>query len=153
MMIVLLPNHKYDTAKNILALQQQSYYTEALLIDNFDIPALNETVEAIRSSKETFIGYFVEGELRAFIAYEYQEKKLQITRLVVHPDFFRRGFASYLLKYLLNQHLDTLIYACTSEKNQPAIDLYHSFGFAITRTFSLSDGHPMVVLERHSSYD
>lgn len=151
-MIVQLSNHKYETAKSILALQQQSYYTEAVLIDNFDIPALNETVEAIRSSKETFVGYFVEGELRALIAYEHQEKKLQTTRLVVHPDFFRRGFASYLMKYLLNHHLDTLIYAHTSEKNQPAIDLYHSFGFVISRKFNLPDGHPMVVLERYSSY-
>jgi ribosomal protein S18 acetylase RimI-like enzyme len=60
---------------------------------------------------------------------------------MVHPDHFRKGIATSLLKAL--EESEAAIRAmvvCTGADNTPAIQLYQRFGFKKVRNVTLPDG-------------
>lgn len=95
------------------------------------LPPMNDTVEDIQSSKETFIGFLHTDFLVGFIAYEHVCNTVVITRLAVDPALFNQGIASSLLQHVL--HLQTEMFEVTTgAENEPAIQLYQKHGFHIT---------------------
>lgn len=118
------------TAKEIIALQQKSYSIEAMLIGFNNIPPLKDNVSSIEKSNEAFYGYYIDEELVGLISYELEDNMLDICRVAVHPDYFRRGIGSELLKFVeeLNTQA-TKITVSTGFRNQPAIELYLKNGF------------------------
>lgn len=133
-MIHLLNHHQKEIAEQMLAVQLPAYQIEAELIRFNGIPQLNDTPQSLMSSDEIFIGYFERSKLAGFISFTETEELIDICRLVVHPDFFRKGIASSLLTYLLasKQSIQKVVVS-TGAKNTPAIQLYERFGFAKTK--------------------
>lgn len=129
-MIVELIHNDAGTAQRILDVQLPSYRIEAELIGFCDIPPLRDTLETIQCSGECFIGYAIHDKLTGFIAYELIEDAVEICRMVVHPDYFRRGIAKQLLAYLLaGAAAHKKVTVSTGDKNEPAKLLYRSLGF------------------------
>ncbi|MEI4771058.1 GNAT family N-acetyltransferase [Psychrobacillus sp. FJAT-51614] len=129
-MIQSLHHQEEKVAKEILEIQLPAYKIEAELIGFNGIPQLKDTIHNIMISKEIFVGYYDESQLTGFISFMITDGLIDICRLVVHPNFFRKGIASALLKYVLeikkeNQHIEV----STGAKNTPAIQLYERFGF------------------------
>ncbi|MEQ1724045.1 MAG: GNAT family N-acetyltransferase, partial [Pseudobdellovibrio sp.] len=79
-----------------LILQKESYEVEAGLIGSRNIPPLHETAEQLGESDEKFIGYYHKNILAGFIAVEEETPYLRISRLVVSPEYFRRGIGKTL---------------------------------------------------------
>lgn len=152
-MIVQLQHQNRETAEQIRDVQIPAYRVEADLIGFDGIPALHETTEQLMQSGETFYGYMKDGKLAGAIAYETDEgevhddhadheshlehakygAQINITRLVVHPDYFRQGIAGELLRYVFALHADAQQFAVhTGAKNRPAIHLYEKYGFTLT---------------------
>jgi ribosomal protein S18 acetylase RimI-like enzyme len=116
--------------EQILALQKASYSIEAALIGFDDLPPLKDTAATLQSCGETFYGYFVESELVGAIAYKRAGTLLDIHRMMVAPNFFRRGIAGKLLKFVQEKERDaTRIIVQTGAKNDPAKNLYVRYGF------------------------
>jgi ribosomal protein S18 acetylase RimI-like enzyme len=136
-------------AKDILVVQQAAYRQESLLIDYPNLPPLEETLEDIRDSRETFLAYYTENKLTGVLSYDIENETLTITRLVVHPDFARRGIGQSLLKEVLRHPAVKHFVVGTAEKNIPAIKLYKKHGFTITQKQTLPDGLVLVRLEKH----
>ncbi|REK71156.1 GNAT family N-acetyltransferase [Paenibacillus paeoniae] len=129
-MIEKLNHREPITAKAMLAVQLPAYRIEADIIGFDDIPPLRDTAETIMASEETFVGYWLEEELAGFISYELDEHQLGICRMVVHPQYFRRGIAKGLLSYVLTGAGEQKrITVSTGAKNEPAKALYRSFRF------------------------
>jgi ribosomal protein S18 acetylase RimI-like enzyme len=117
-------------ASQILELQRLSYRVEADLIGSDAIPGLQETLEQLQNCNETFYGFFEAQILCGAISFKLEHHTLDIHRLVVHPDHFRKGVAKSLLEFVLNLELKAeRCVVQTGALNLPAIGLYQKLGF------------------------
>jgi 8-oxo-dGTP pyrophosphatase MutT (NUDIX family)/GNAT superfamily N-acetyltransferase len=112
----------------VLELQRKSYIIEAELIGTDEIPPLKETFDQLQDCGETFIGCYIEGRLAGAISFKIEGKVIDIHRMMVHPDFFRRGIAGKLLSQL-EQFDCSQIIVSTGAENIPAVKLYEKLGF------------------------
>jgi len=133
MPIQLLDLQRDVIVQRVLAIQQASYAIEAALIGTFNIPTLHDTVESLQKSGEVFYGFWVDGEIAGLIACTYDGHTLDICRMAVHPDYFRRGIASALLTFVQAVSADVpRIIVATGSRNKPAKKLYMQHGFVQT---------------------
>ncbi|WP_347551932.1 GNAT family N-acetyltransferase [Pseudalkalibacillus hwajinpoensis] len=134
-MIKLLDHKNKSIADSILGIQIPAYRKEADIIHYHDIPELHETVSSIVSSKETFIGCYREDHLAGVLSYELDIDVIRICRLVVHPDYFRKGIGRELLEDLVLQNKRKQIEVSTGAENHPAVEMYKRFDFqAVSRS-------------------
>lgn len=124
----------------ILSTQQAAYQVEAELIQACDIPTLNETIESIRNCNETFIGIYKKEKLAGFLSYMQNTNEITISRLAVHPSFFRQGIASKLLNQVLNKTGITRWKVTTGKANIPAIRCYEKQGFQLDEELLTKEG-------------
>ncbi len=115
-------------AAEILELQRKSYRMEADLIGSDEIPPLKETFEQLQNCGETFLGCYIDGSLAGAVSFKKDGEVMDIHRMMVHPDFFRRGIARKLIAYLEQQNFSEIIVS-TGAANAPAIKLYEKLGF------------------------
>ena len=121
-------------AGQIWRLQHAAYAVEAELIGFLAIPPLMDTIETIRTCGETFFGILSDDEIVAAIACEFEGTQVRISRMMVHPDYFRRGLARRLIQHVEKQYPNTDTFTVsTGSKNEPAIRLYESMGYTACR--------------------
>jgi ribosomal protein S18 acetylase RimI-like enzyme len=114
----------------ILDLQRRAYAVEAGLIGSDDIPPLRETLDELRECGETFAGALVDGRLVGAVSWRLVGDTLDIHRLVVDPDWFRRGVGSTLVRAALAAAPSAeRAIVQTGAQNGPATALYAAEGF------------------------
>lgn len=119
-----------DTLARVHALQRAAYRVEADLIGHDGIPPLHETPEALRTCGETFLGAVVEGVLAGAVSYRVDGAVLDLHRVMVHPDFFRRGLARRLVGAAEAAAPGAArVVVSTGSLNVPAQRLYEGLGF------------------------
>jgi GNAT superfamily N-acetyltransferase len=135
-------------AAQVIAVQKRAYRVEARIIGYDRIPALQETVESLRHSGETFYGLFSADRLIATVSIVLDGSILTICRLVVEPGLQRRGMASRLLTHLNYRYPDASIFrVATAARNNPALRFYTTRGFRETRRWKTADGLELVEFE------
>ncbi|STQ89136.1 GNAT family N-acetyltransferase [Iodobacter fluviatilis] len=141
-----LQQQDLSAAKEIHAVQMAAYAQESELIGAKHFPPLNTTLDDILRSNEHFFGITDEGELRAVISlYE-----MNICSLVVAPNHQRKGLATCLLKFAIEQGHELTV--MTSVKNTPALALYAAYGFTeYQRCFKGTGALELVFLRRGSA--
>lgn len=139
-MIKRLDNIDKRTAEEIYELQQASYKIEAGLIGFEKLPPLLESPDDIRHSEEIFIGYYSNEKLAGLISYKLINGTLDIHKLAVHPDYFKRGIAKQLLARVESIQGIKDVIVCTGFKNTPAVGLYSKLGFTETGTQEVAEG-------------
>lgn len=136
-------------AEQIVDLQKKSYVVEAELIGFYDIPPLMDTADSIMECDETFYGYFEGESLAGLVSYKLEEEMLDIYRVAVHPEHFRKGIAKQLIEFIMNMHKGIKkIIVSTGLKNLPAVNLYLKLGFEKVREVEVAEGVYIVCLER-----
>lgn len=149
-MLIKLDVTNYDTARTMIDIQIPAYKVEAELIGYDGIPQLLDTVETIMESKEKFVGYFLDGELAAFVSYEETEQEVEICRLVVHPYHFRKKIATILVEHVVVTIAQGRpIRVSTAALNFPAKGLYQMFGFRQVRDIEVAPGVFITELRRN----
>jgi ribosomal protein S18 acetylase RimI-like enzyme len=138
-----------EVAEILLKLQIPSYMVEAKLINFYDIPPLKDTVETLQNCGEEFFGYYKDNDLCGAIAYKMEEKTLDIHRLIVHPNHFRKGIANQLLSFIEEQveGIDTIIVSTGSE-NKPAVEFYLNRGFSIEKFVQVNEQLSLTCFEK-----
>jgi ribosomal protein S18 acetylase RimI-like enzyme len=136
-------------ALRVLELQRVSYQIEADLIGS-SIPPLRETLEELQSCGEVFHGWFEASRLLGFISHKLEEHVLDIHRVAVHPDGFRRGIARQLLEFVLKLEPNaTRAIVQTGSLNVPACKLYLSFGFEILERKEVAPGLELTLFTKN----
>lgn len=121
-----------SVAEQLWALQHAAYRLEADLIGVAGLPPLTETVQSLQEYSGTFYGCIShDGELAGALSIKAEKSgEWVISRVMVHPEYVRRGIATRLL-----QHIQALAprgtkLAVTAEiRNTPALRLYEQCGF------------------------
>jgi ribosomal protein S18 acetylase RimI-like enzyme len=135
--------------KELLALQQASYAVEAALIGTSDIPPLKDTPETLARCGETFYGYFEGDSLVGAISYKIENDTLDIHRLVVRPDRFRKGIGRSLVAFVEEiEPGPRRIVVSTGAGNRPAKNLYLSLGFRKTNETEVAPGLRVALFEK-----
>lgn len=139
-----------EAAEEVWALQHAAYRAEAALIGVADLPPLRDTVDSLRASEETFYGMRgPDGELAGVISIEPREGEgYTVCRVMVHPNWFRRGIGSRLLNHVLALHPEAAWTVTAADRNEPALALYGKAGFVPRESFEPSPGITLVRLER-----
>ena len=133
----------------ILELQKASYAVEAALIGSSDIPSLNDTPRTLESCGETFYGYVLGGEIVAAISYKTVERGVDLHRLVVRPDHFRKGIARSLVSHVEEVERGTeRLLVSTGAGNFPAKNLYRGLGFRETAEREVAPGLRVTSFEK-----
>lgn len=117
-------------ADEVLRLQRRAYRVEADLIGSDAIPPLQETLEELQACNETFLGAIDDGEIVGAVSWRVIDSTIDIHRLVVGPDQFRRGIATSLVRAVLEaEPLAEQAIVQTGAANVPARAFYLREGF------------------------
>lgn len=134
-------NHRNEeTAKAIQRIQRSAYKLEAELIGFEGIPQLTEKLPELQNCEETFVGYADKDALLGFVSYRKENETIDIHRLAVDPDHFRKGIGRQLLAFLMKSFKGMDFIVSTGKANLPAKKLYESFGFIETKDFEVAPG-------------
>lgn len=136
------------TIEQLHALQQLSYTIEQQLLTIDPFPPLLETINALATSADALIIRLEAGQIVGFLQYDTTREDVIINKLVVHPDYFRQGIGSDLLKTLIEDKRNTSIQVETAAKNTPAIKLYQKYGFHKAVQFYAAEGLQLLRLVR-----
>ncbi len=148
-MIKRLDSKDSRTAEQIVDLQKKSYIIEAELIGFYNIPPLKDTVDTIIQCDEVFYGYYTEDVLAGLISYKLEDDLLDIYRVAVHPEYFRKGIAGQLVQFIeeMNKGIKRIIVS-TGLKNKPAVSLYLKLGFSKVSEVEVAEGVYVVSFEK-----
>ena len=94
----------------------------------------------MKNSEEVFAGFFIEDTLAGVISYSIKENVLDIGRLVIHPDYFRRGIARSLVGYVESIENVSRIVVSTGKDNHPARTLYERLAYQFVEHVVLPEG-------------
>ncbi len=133
-------------SRDICTLFQRAYGIEAQIVGADDFPPLKRTPEDIQLSNATFTGLFDSATLAAVTETRADENCLFVDSFVVDPQFFRKGFGSQLLQFILEASQCDTAFVETAAANEPAICFYKRFGFTEIDRWQSVAGLPLVKL-------
>ncbi|KAF0815337.1 hypothetical protein IGB42_00418 [Andreprevotia sp. IGB-42] len=146
--------HPEDAAE-ILALQKLAYQSEATLYNDWTLPPLVQTLPELQAEfatatvLKTQLGDQIVGAVRAVARDEDGQTVCAIGRLIVHPDYQRRGIGSALLHSIEACFPGAARHVLfTGSKSTANIRLYQHHGYRISHTQRLSAAVELVFLEK-----
>ncbi|WP_245153963.1 GNAT family N-acetyltransferase [Jeotgalibacillus proteolyticus] len=137
-----------EIAEMVLAVQLPAYRVEAAIIGFYDIPPLKDTATTLQQCRETFYGYFLNEELCGVISLKLENEIIDIHRLIVHPNHFKKGIAQKLLTFIENEYKTKPLKVSTASKNLPAIRFYEKNGFQKCKELTLSEELSLTFFEK-----
>ncbi|MEJ3720134.1 GNAT family N-acetyltransferase [Paenibacillus polymyxa] len=151
-MVTLCSLEDDDIVSQIWRLQHVAYRLEAELIGFDEIPPLMDTLETLRSCGESFYGWLEDDELLGALAVQSESSgSLTLTRMMVHPDHFRKGIADSLMKHVLNGYQNVpLFIVTTGTLNTPAVTLYRKHGFRPVSAAEVAPGVELTTYHLHN---
>lgn len=131
-------------ALQVLSLQLSSYRVEAEVIGFTDLPPLKDNFATLRESGETFCGCYADEQLAGCTAYKRAGDTVEVCRMMVHPDYFRRGIAHALLTFVEEQEADAREFSVNAVvSNYPAVLLYEGLGYQAGEQWEIASGITM----------
>ncbi|WP_225998886.1 GNAT family N-acetyltransferase [Paenibacillus sp. BJ-4] len=151
-MVTLCSLKDDDIVSQIWRLQHLAYRLEAERIGFDEIPPLMDTFDTLKSCGESFYGWMEDGELLGALAVQSESPgSLTFTRMMVHPDHFRKGIADSLMRHVLNEHHNIpLFIVSTGTLNTPAVALYRKHGFRPVSAAEVAPGVELTTYHLHN---
>lgn len=135
----------------IWALQRIAFEVEAMRYDDWSIPPLTQTLEALADEFREFtvLKAIAEGQLVGSIRARVNRDVCEIGRLMVHPSFQRRGIGARLLQAIEGACSEAVRFELfTGSKSESNIRLYQHAGYCITRSQPQSPRVSIVYLKK-----
>ena len=137
--------------QEILDLQYLAYQSEALLLNDFAIPPLKQTLKEVEQEFEN--GMFLKaiddndiiiGSVRAYT----KNDTLYIGKLIVHPNFQGQGIGSKLLIEIEKAYPQERYELFTSDKSVKNIRLYERIGYVKYKEQETAPGLKFIYLQK-----
>ena len=141
----------YDDLNEILQLQYLAYQSEAALFGTKDIPPLTQTIEDVRDEYNAGIVLKMVSEdnkIIGSIRAKEEGNTVYISKLMIHPDYRRRGFGTRLLTEIENHYPGKRYELFTSTRSSDNIRLYQTNGYQIFSQKALTEELIFVYMEK-----
>ena len=138
-------------AEEILKLQKLAYLSEAKIYNDYSIPPLTQTLAEIRADFENnvVLKAMSDGVIIGSVRGQLVEDGCYIGRLMVHPDFQKRGIGSRLLQYIEDEFPQVTRFTLgTGHRSESNLRLYQKLGFKPCASERLSDNVNIIHLEK-----
>ncbi len=141
--------------KKILSLQKLAYLKEGERYNDFNIPPLTQTTGEIESEFDgsVFLKLVIDGRITGSVKGKKISDTCHVGRLMVHPDFQRRGFGRELVRRIEIEFIaDKEIHRFelfTGELSLENINLYRSLGYTVFKTEPFGNGYNIVFMEKN----
>jgi len=139
-------------AQAILALQRLAYSAEARIYNDWSIPPLTQTLDQLIEELGTsyFLKAVLADKLVGSVRARLRGETCEIGRLIVHPDFQRRGLGRRLMQAIEGAFPAANRYELfTGSLSQGNIRLYESLGYRRVRLQEVSAALTLVYMEKH----
>ena len=140
-----------EDATDILALQQLAYQSEAKLYQDWTLPPLTQTLDAliVEMGKSITLKAVINNQLIGSVRATTEHSVCKINRLMVHPDFQGQGIGSALMKKIESLHNQSSGFRLfTGSKSLDNIRLYQQLGYRISHNQKLSDKVELCFMEK-----
>ncbi len=147
--MTILPATRPDLPA-ILSLQSLAYQSEAILLQNFSIPPLRQTLAELEAEFESriILKAVENGEIIGSVRARQENGTAYIGKLIVHPAHQRKGIGTQLL-YAIEQAAPASRYELfTSNKSEKNIRLYERVGYHRFMEKQVSHDLSFVFLEK-----
>lgn len=138
-------------AAEILDLQKLAYQTEAMLYQDWSIPPLLQTLDELRAEfvTMTFLKAVADGSIVGSVRAHLNASTCQIGRLIVHPDYRRRGIGTRLMCEIESAFPTAAVFELfTGHQSRDNMRLYLRLGYREVRRQWLSPRVTLVYLEK-----
>jgi len=135
----------------ILAIQKEAYLSEAAIYADYSLPPLRQSLEEITSEFESkvFLKAEIDANLVGSVRAALVGKTCHIERLIVDPNFQRKGVGSALLSQVESVFTEpTRFELFTGSKSTGNIRLYERHGYKIVREELLSSAVTLVHMQK-----
>ncbi|MEA1852586.1 GNAT family N-acetyltransferase [Cytobacillus sp. OWB-43] len=148
-MIKTIDITNFESAQEVFSIQIAAYKIEAAIIGSYDLPPLKETIETLQNCGESFFGYYSEERLYGVISINIDRHVIEVCRLVVHPNFFKKGVAQALLNFIENENKSKKLKVSTATKNTPAVNFYKKNCFQLVGEKIVSEHITLAFFEKN----
>lgn len=136
----------------ILKLQKLSYQSEAKLYNDYNIEPLTQSRDDLINSFDDEVIYltgYLNGKLIASVRGYIKKNTGFINKLIVHPDFQRRGYGKLMMNSIENiLKTASRFELFTGNKSEKNIRLYEKLGYEIYRSEKVSEALTLVFLQK-----
>lgn len=142
----------FKDLEEILKLQYLAYQSEAALFGNKDIPPLTQTLdEVIEEYNNGIVLKLIDEEEKIIgsVRANVNEGTVYIGKLMVHPDYRRKGFGKKLLTTIEDFFTEERFELFTSTRSKDNIRLYSSVGYKEFKKEKVDDELVFVYMEKY----
>ncbi len=149
-MAITIQDAEFDEAQQILELQKIAYQREAELYQDWNIPPLLQTLHQLELEFENHkilvakLNDEIVGSVRGYA----DQGTLHVGRLIVHPDFQKRGIGSQLLMKIEQESKCQRYELFTGQKSIQNIKLYEKLGYQKFKTEKIHDELDFIYLHK-----
>ena len=147
-MVEILAAESKD-AKEILKLQILAYQSEAKLYNDWSLPALTQTLDSLYQEFEdsVILKAIINNQIVGSVRAKVDNDVCKIGRLIVDPEFQKKGIRTALLKHIEQMHENTTSFELfTGSKSVSNIQLYEKNGYVKSHTKDLSESVSLLFL-------
>ena len=135
----------------VYEIQIAAYRAEAKIIGAIVFPPLHGTRQELADSRDESFVSLQDNRPTGAIFLEMMASSVLISKLIVAPEFFRRGIAKKLISHCLTLYPQADFEVGTGSANYPALQLYRSFGFRIFEEATVEENIRICRLQRPSA--
>jgi len=150
---IMMERADIDDAKEILDLQKLAYQSEAEIYHDYTIPPLTQTLEEMRKDfeKQVFLKASIDGRIIGSVRAHLKEGTCFIGRLIVHPEFQKRGIGTQLMHEIEKYYSKTLRFELfTGHKSDRNIYLYQKLGYQVFKAETVTKDLQLLYMEKFS---
>lgn len=123
---------------DVLALRQQVMYPDKDL----------DFVRLLDDNRGLHIGVFENEELVSAMSLFIEGRDVQFRKLATRKDMQGRGYASHLMKWLIDYAMDIKLDRLWCNARKDVVGFYKQFGYSETEESFSKNGHDYVIMER-----
>jgi N-acetylglutamate synthase-like GNAT family acetyltransferase len=151
--MVSIAKAKRKDADEILALQKLAYQSEAELYNDWQLPALTQSLDSLRNefSNTIILKAVINAKIIGSVRAAAGNDCYKIGRLIVHPDYQKKGIGTALLEKIESMNISSKVFQLfTGSKSLSNIRFYEKSGYKITYTNSLTNKVELVFMEKYN---